>query len=220
MALAAAEGFALRLEQGRICRGWALVMQGDAAAGVAHIRQGLAASQGVGPELLRPYWLAFLAEAYSQAGQPEAGLQVLDEALTLVASMEARSWEAELYRLQGVLQLQLPSPDVSQAELCFQQALAVARSQQAKSLELRAALSLTRLWQQQGKQDEARELLTSYSGSCDDPVLGINPTSRTVSIIVGYCWRTPKSRNFHPVFSFFAHREFEKLRAEVPSLED
>lgn len=62
MALAAAEGFALCLEQGRILRGWALAMQGDAVAGVAHIHQGLLASQGIGPELLRPYWLAFLAE--------------------------------------------------------------------------------------------------------------------------------------------------------------
>ena len=95
--------------------------------------------------------LALLAEAYGQAGQPEAGLQVLAEAVTLVATTEERWWEAELSRLQGALLLQLPSPDVPQAEACFHQALDVARRQQAKALELRAALSLSRLWQQQGK---------------------------------------------------------------------
>ena len=100
-----------------------------------------------------------LAEAYGQAGQPEAGLTVLAEALTLVAATEERWWEAELYRLQGELLRQLPRPDVGQAEGCFQQALDVARRQQAKALELRAALSLARLWQGQGKRDEPRQLL-------------------------------------------------------------
>ena len=159
MTLADTQGFALRLEQGRMLRGWALAMQGDAAAGVADIRQGLAASQGVGPETLRPHWLALLAEAYAEAGQPEPGLAVLDEAFTLVATTEARWWEAELSRLKGVLLLRLPSPDVGQAEACFQQALDVARRQQAKALELRAALSLSQLWQGQGQHAAARQLL-------------------------------------------------------------
>ena len=153
MALAAAQGFAHRVEQGRILRGWALAMQGDAAAGVAHIRQGLAAvSTAWDQRSARPYWLALLAEAYGQAGQPEAGLPVLAEAVTLVADHEERWWEAEVSRLQGELLLQLPSPDVPQAEACFHQALDVARRQQAKALELRAALSLSRLWQQQGQR--------------------------------------------------------------------
>jgi predicted ATPase len=164
MALADAQGFGLRLEQGRMLRGWALAMRTDAAAGVAHICQGLAASHGAGPDILRPYALALLAEAYGQAGQPEAGLTVLAEALTLVATMEARWWEAELYRLKGELLLQLPLPDVPQADTCFQQALDVARRQQAKALELRAALSLGRLWQQQDKRDQARRLLTEIYG--------------------------------------------------------
>jgi predicted ATPase len=101
-----------------------------------------------------------LAEAYDQAGQPEAGLSVLDEALILVKATEAWRWEAELYRLKGELLLRLPLPDIPQATACFQQALEVARRQHAKSLELRAALSLSRLWQQHGKQDQARLLLT------------------------------------------------------------
>jgi predicted ATPase len=159
MALAGAQGFGLRLEQGRMLRGWALAMRGDAAAGVAHICQGLAASQGVGPETLRPHWLALLAEAYGQAGQPEAGLTVLSEALTLVATMEARWWEAELSRLRGELLLLYPRPEVPQAEACLCQALEVARRQQAKALELRVALSLCRVWQCQGKREDARQLL-------------------------------------------------------------
>jgi predicted ATPase len=164
MTLSDTQGFELRLEQGRMLRGWAMAMGGDATAGVAHIRQGLVASQGVGPETLRPHWLALLAEAYVEAGQPEAGLTVIDEALTLVATTEARWWEAELSRLKGVLLLQLPSPEVPRAEACFRQALEVARRQQAKALELRAALSLSRLWQQQGKRIEPRELLAPIYG--------------------------------------------------------
>jgi predicted ATPase len=164
MTLADTHGFALRLEQGRMLWGWALAMQGDAAAGVAHIRQGLEASQGVGPETLRPHWLALLAEAYGAAGQPEPGLAVLDEACTLVETTEARWWEAELARLKGVLLLRLPHPEVPQAVACFQQALEVARRQQAKALELRAALSLSCLWQQQGKRTAAYDLLAPVYG--------------------------------------------------------
>src|SRR5262245_2952608 len=138
-------------------------MQGDTAAGVVHIYQGAETLYGTGLKLYRPYWLALLAEAYGQARQPEAGLTVLAEALTLVAATEEWRWEAELYRLQGVLLLQLPRPDVGQAEACFQQALDVAHRQQAKALELRAALSLARLWQGQGKQAAARQLLQESS---------------------------------------------------------
>ena len=152
LAVAATHRLALRTEQGRLLRGWALAMQGEAAAGVAHLRQALA-SPDVGPEWLRSYWLAALAEAYGRAGQPQAGLQVLAEAATLMATTEARWWEAEVSRLQGALLLHLPSPDVPQAEAAFLQALDVARRQQAKALELRAALSLSRLWLAQGKRD-------------------------------------------------------------------
>jgi predicted ATPase len=164
MAFVATQDLGQRLAQGRMLRGWAVAMQGDTADGVAHLRQGLAADHGVGSQVLRPYFLSLLVEAYGQAGQPEAGLPVLAEALTLVATIEARWWEAELYRLKGALLLQLPSPDVPQAETCVRQALEVARGQQAKTLELRAALSLSRLWQQQGKQVEAHALLAPISG--------------------------------------------------------
>ena len=141
LAVAAVHGLTFRAEQGRLLQGWTLAMQGEAAAGVAHLRQALA-SPDVGPESMRPYWLTTLAEVYGRAGQPQPGLQVLAEAVTLMATTEARWWEAELYRLQGELLLQLPSPDVPQAEAAFRRALDVARRQQAKALELRAALSL------------------------------------------------------------------------------
>jgi predicted ATPase len=163
LAAAAVHRLPLRAEQGRLLLGWALAMQGEATAGVAHLRQALA-SPDVGPESRRSYWLAALAEAYGRAGQPQAGLQVLPEAVTLLATTEVRWWEAEMFRLQGELRLQLPSRDVPQAEACFQQALDVARRQQAKALELRAALSLARLWQGQGQPTAARQLLEEVYG--------------------------------------------------------
>ena len=96
---------------------------------------------------------------YGQARQPETGLRVLAEAATLMATTDGRWWEAERFRLQGQLLLHLPHPDVPQAEACFRQALAVARAQQARALELRAAISLSRLWQQQGQPSAACQLL-------------------------------------------------------------
>jgi predicted ATPase len=105
-----------------------------------------------------------LAEAYGQAGQPEAGLTALAAAVTLVAATEDRWWEAEVYRLQGVLLLQRSRADAGQAEACFQQALDVARRLLAKALELRAALSLARLWQGQGKRAAAHQLLAASYG--------------------------------------------------------
>jgi len=167
MVLAAAQGLGHRIEHGRILRGWALAMQGDAATGVAHIQQGLVAVQSMGLKLYRPYFLYLLAEAYGQAGQPEAGLTVLAEALTLVATTEERWWEAELYRLRGELLLHaecgVRHTAWTPAE-CFRQAIEVARRQQARSLELRAALHLSRLWQQQGKRDNALQLLVEIFG--------------------------------------------------------
>jgi predicted ATPase len=84
--------------------------------------------------------------------------------LTLVVETEERWWEADLHRLKGALLLQLSNPDVAQAEACFQQAIAIARPQQAKALELRAALNLSRLWQQQGQRAAARDLLVPIYG--------------------------------------------------------
>jgi predicted ATPase len=100
-----------------------------------------------------------LGEAYSVLGKSEEGLLVLSEALVLVNKHRECHYEAELHRLRGELLLTQVIPDAYQAEACFQHALSVARSQDAKSLELRAAMSLGRLWQQQGKRDAAHALL-------------------------------------------------------------
>jgi predicted ATPase len=163
LAVAAERRLPFRAEQSRLLRGWALAMQGEAAAGVAHLRQVLASSDAR-RQVLRSHWLTVLAEAYGRAGQPQAGLQVLAEVVTLLATTEVRWWEAEVYRLQGALLRRLPSPDVPQAEAAFLRALDVARRQQAKALELRAALSLARFWQEQGQRVAAHQLLAeSYS---------------------------------------------------------
>jgi predicted ATPase len=163
LAVAAEHRLALRAAQGRLVQGWALVMQGEAAAGVAQLRQALA-SPDVGPPSLHTYWLTVLAEAYGRAGQPQVGLQVLTEAMAQMTTTAMRWWEAEAYRLQGELLLHLSRPDVPQAEAAFRRALEVARRQEARSLELRAAMSLARLWQAQGKQAEAQALLAPLYG--------------------------------------------------------
>jgi predicted ATPase len=158
LALAHEQGFAQRLAEATIQRGWGLVEQGQEEAGIAQIRQGLAALRVTGVGTSRSY-VGLLAEAYGKAGQPEVGLSVLAEVLASNNTSVQGTGTTELYRLQGELRLRLAIPDTPQAEASFQQALAMARRQQAKSLELRAAMSLSRLWQQQGKRQEAHDLL-------------------------------------------------------------
>jgi predicted ATPase len=159
IALSTEHGFAQYLAVGTILRGWALAEQGQGEAGITQMHQGIAAFQTIGTEAGRLRYLALLAEACGKGGQAEEGLSLLAEALAGVEKTGARDYEAELHRLRGELLLRLAVPDAPQAEACFQHALAVARLQQAKSWELRAAMSLGRLWQQQGKRTEARELL-------------------------------------------------------------
>ena len=147
------------MAMGAILHGWALAQQGKAQEGIEQLHQGLIAFRATGAELSRPYWLALLAEAYGTTGEPEAGLTALAEALTLVDTTGERWYEPELYRLKGELLLQHSSDNQTEAETCFHHALDIARNQQAKSFELRAATSLARLWQQQGKRQEAHDLL-------------------------------------------------------------
>ena len=151
IALARDQGFAFWLGGGTILCGWALAEQGQAAEGMAQMRQGLAAWRATGSEMDRPYHLALLAEACGKGGQAAEGLSVLAEGLAIAQKNGDCFYEAELHRLQGELLLVLSPDHHTEAESCLQQALAVARHQQAKSLELRAATSLSRLWQQQGK---------------------------------------------------------------------
>ena len=158
-ALCSEQGFPLFLAWGTILQGWAVAEQGQGEEGIAQIRQGLAAWRSTGAELIRSNFLALLAAEYGNVGQAKEGLTVLAEALAIVCHSGERNYQAELYRLKGELLLQQSQENCSEAEACFQQALAIARQQQAKSWELRAATSLAHLWQQQGKTTEARDLL-------------------------------------------------------------
>jgi predicted ATPase len=128
------------------------------------MHQGMTAVLATGQTPSRPLGLVLLAEAAGYVGQVEEGLRLLAEALTAFEASGRGDMLAEAYRLQGELLLRQAVPDAAQAEACFQQALAVARRQQAKSWELRAATSLSRLWQRKGKRDEARELLAPIYG--------------------------------------------------------
>ena len=151
MTIATDQGFPQQLAQAMPLRGWALAASGHGEEGITQIQQGLAAYRATGATRDRPYHLALLAEASAQVGQTTEGLEALAEALATLAKSGARWWEAELHRLRGELLLQHAVAQPEEAEACFQQALAVARRQQAKSLELRAAMSLARLWQQPGQ---------------------------------------------------------------------
>src|SRR5207249_4548193 len=150
----------------------AMAVQEHSPEGLAQIRQGLDMYRSTGAEAQRPYLLTLLAEASGLLGQPEGGLAALDEALTLMEQTGERYYEAELHRQRGELLLLRAaeshpaqgSREQHDAETCFQQALDVSRRQEAKSLELRAAMSLSRLWQRQGKRIEARELLAPVYG--------------------------------------------------------
>jgi predicted ATPase len=162
--IATDQGFPEHVARATPLRGWALAASGQREEGIAQIHQGLAAYQMTGTMAFRPYYLAVLAEASAQVGQTTEGLGALAEALATLATSWARWWEAELHRLRGELLLQHTEAQPEEAEACFQQALDVARRQQAKSLELRAAMSLARLWQQQGKRQEAHDLLAEVYG--------------------------------------------------------
>jgi predicted ATPase len=184
------QGFAAFLAMGSLLRGWALAEQERRLEGIAHIREGLDGWRAAGNELLRPYFLSLLADACGKAGQAEDGLRILGEALATVHSTGERWWEAEIQRLRGELLLRqavgkwesratptetamMPEADIGEsdrssklieAETCFRQALDTAKRQQAKSLELRAALSLSELWECRGKRDAARGLLAETYG--------------------------------------------------------
>jgi class 3 adenylate cyclase/predicted ATPase len=164
IAVSTEQGFPQWVAMGTSLRGWALTLQGQGGEGIAQVRQGLAAWRATGAALLVPYFCTVLAEVSDHLSHPEDGLQILAEAHTLVEQQEERWWEAEISRLRGVLLLRQPETPLAEAETWLQRALDIARRQEAKSLELRAARSLSRLWQQQGKRREAHDLLAPVYG--------------------------------------------------------
>ena len=183
MTLYREHGMAFFLDMVMITRGWALALQGRGEEGIAEIRQSLTALHAQGAEIGWTAWHGMLAQVYEAGGQREEGLTAVAEGLALVERIAERMWEAELYRLKGELTLQQegkeqgakskeqesenpnpksqilnPSPQ-GEAEACFHQAIAIARQRSTKSWELRATVSLARLWQQQGKRAEAHQML-------------------------------------------------------------
>jgi predicted ATPase len=184
LVLSKEEGFALWLAVGTIQRGWALSEQGEKEQGIAQLREGMAILNATGAQLSQPYHLALLAQAHGKSGQSQEGLVLLDQALATVEKTGERHYEPELYRLKGELLLtqeikrqeakikrqksqtpnpQSPFPNLqSEAEACFLKALDIARRQQAKSPELRAAMSLSRLRQQQATYAARRRQYVSH----------------------------------------------------------
>jgi predicted ATPase len=170
IALCREQGFAFWLAYGTRTRSLVLAILGQGEEELTRLHQSLEASP------MRTLWLALLAEAYGKVEQTEEGWRALTEALATVDATAERFWEVELHRLKGELLLQsgvrgavslgaaFHNAHVEEAAACFRQALDVAHRQQAKSLELRATMSLSRLWQRQGKRDEARELLAPIYG--------------------------------------------------------
>lgn len=165
-AIATEHGFSFWLAAGQIMRGWALADQGAGASGITQLLEGLAAWATTGGGTHRTYHLALLAESLGWEGQFDKSLSALAEGLDLMASAGEAFHGAELNRLKGEFLLQQEASGVTsrEAEACFHQALMISRRQQAKSLELRAAMSLSRLYQKQNRPAEARPLLAEIFG--------------------------------------------------------
>ena len=164
VALADEHGFPLWAALGRIAQGWVAAQNGDAAAGIACIRDAMAQAEATGSRILDPCHLGLLAEALALAGEVDEGLVVLDEAFARSAASGQRCTDAELHRLRGELMRQSPRLDPARAEASFRTALAIAREQGTRGYELRAATSLARLWREQGRRGEARDLLAPVYG--------------------------------------------------------
>jgi predicted ATPase len=164
VALATEQGFPLWVATGTILHGWALAMHGQGEEGMAQVCQGIGSFRATGTAVTVPYLCTVLADVCDHLGHTADGLQALTEAYTLVEQHEERFWEAEISRLRGVLLLQRSGILQAEAETWLRRALDVARCQEAKSLELRAAMSLARLWQQQGKRQKAHDLLAPVYG--------------------------------------------------------
>lgn len=158
IALCQEQGFPLFSGSGMIFQGWALVEKGNGQEGIVRMQRGIEIWRSTGAELARTYWSALLAESYGTIQQVEKGLAAITEAFSTMDKNEAFFYEAELYRIKGDLLLRLKGSAL-EAEDYFQQALAIAKRQKTKLLELRAATCLGRLWKESGKRQEARKLL-------------------------------------------------------------
>jgi predicted ATPase len=162
LAISREQGFSQWLAVGNILHGWCLGTTGQAAEGIQRLLKGITICRAAGVKLVLPFCLMTLAEVCGQAGQPEDGLKRLAEAAELVETTKERWAEAEIHRMRGTLLMSMH--EYAAAEDSYHRALAVARQQQAKFWELRAALSLTRLWRDHGKPQQGRNLLAPVYG--------------------------------------------------------
>jgi predicted ATPase len=159
IAIATDHGFPQWLVWGTALRGWALCEQGEAEEGIAQLRQAIVRWRAVSAQCLVPYFLALLADAYVRTGQAEKGRTTIAEALAITERTHEGYMEAELHRLKGELE-----PEPTAAETCFHRAIEIARRQKVKSFELRAVMSVSRLYHKHGRQTEARRMLGEIYG--------------------------------------------------------
>jgi predicted ATPase len=164
IALAKEHGFALWLGRGQVLRGWVMAQHGGGAAAVESINEGMSATAATGSALWQPFLSALLAEALGLAGKTDEGLMILTQGLAAAAASGQIGTDAELHRLRGHLLRNLPNPDWTASETCFQNAIAIARQQGTRGFELRATLSLSRLLAEQGFRGEAPDMLASVYG--------------------------------------------------------
>jgi predicted ATPase len=164
VALAEKKGTLFWKALGTIWRGWVFALTGKASDAVQMITSGITALRSTGSTVLMPLYLAFLARAHAECDQFIDARRCIGEALTTIGATKERWWEANINRTAGEIALKSPEPNLTKAEAYFERALAVARQQQSKSWELRAAVSLARLWRSQGKVQQARELLAPVYG--------------------------------------------------------
>ena len=164
LALADEKGSLFWKAWGMMHQGRVLVLTGKASEAVHMITSGITAWRATGATTLVPFFLSHLACAHAQLGQFDDAWRCIDEAMAAVEATREKLWEADINRTAGDIVLSLPQSDAAKAEAYFDRALAVARQQQAKSWELRAAMSLARLWRDQGKVQQARELLAPVYG--------------------------------------------------------
>jgi predicted ATPase len=164
LALAEEKDAALWKAFGMLGRGWLLGLTGRASDAVRMISAGIAAWRLTGATMYLPSWLSNLAAAQAELGQLDEAWRCIGEAMCTTETTKERWFEAEINRIAGDIARKSPEPEAAKAEAYFERALAVARAHQAKSWELRAAMSMARLWRDRGKRDEARELLAPVFG--------------------------------------------------------
>jgi predicted ATPase len=149
---------------GMLVQGWLFAQPGKASDAVQIIIAGLSAFRSTGSTVFMPLWLSSLTRAYAELGQFDDARRCIGEAMTAMETTREKWCEAEIHRTAGEIALKSPERDAAKAEAYFERALAVARVQQAKSWELRAAMSMARLWRDQGKREQARDLLAPVYG--------------------------------------------------------